>query len=95
MFESIIEEINGLISCIRRKIEQNQRLLSRLTEADQILGVTDPAAIPNLRQECRPFHSFDGGSLNLNERLASLSSKRVTLENIQEQRSPPLPCEDC
>jgi len=45
MFESIIEEINGLISRIRRKIEQNQRLLSRLTEVtDQILGVTDPAA---------------------------------------------------
>ncbi len=45
MFQSIIEEINSLISQIRRKIEQNQRLLTRLTEvADQILGVTDPSS---------------------------------------------------
>ena len=45
MFQSIIEEINNLISQIRRKIEQNQRLLNRLTEVtDQILGVTDPGA---------------------------------------------------
>lgn len=43
MFESIIEEINNLISNIRRKIEQNQRLLSRLSEVtDQILSVVDP-----------------------------------------------------
>ncbi|MAS79050.1 MAG: hypothetical protein CMI25_01375 [Opitutae bacterium] len=45
MFQSIIEEINNLISQIRRKIEQNQRLLNRLTEVtDQILGVTDPGS---------------------------------------------------
>ena len=45
MFQSIIEEINSLISKIRRKIEQNQRLLTRLTEVtDQILGVTDPGS---------------------------------------------------
>ena len=45
MFESLIEEINNLISQIRRKIEQNQRLLNRLTEVtDQILGVTDPGS---------------------------------------------------
>jgi flagellar biosynthesis/type III secretory pathway chaperone len=45
MFQSIIEEINSLISQIRRKIEQNQRLLNRLTEVtDQILGVTDPGS---------------------------------------------------
>lgn len=43
MFESIIEEINNLISNIRRKIEQNQRLLSRLSEVtDQILSVVEP-----------------------------------------------------
>ena len=37
MFESLIEEINNLISSIRRKIEQNQRLLARLTDVtDQI-----------------------------------------------------------
>jgi len=45
MFQSIIDEINSLISQIRRKIEQNQRLLTRLTEVtDQILGVTDPGS---------------------------------------------------
>lgn len=45
MFQSIIEEINSLISQIRRKIEQNQRLLNRLTEVtDQILGVADPGS---------------------------------------------------
>ena len=45
MFQSIIEEINNLISQIRRKIDQNQRLLNRLTEVtDQILGVTDPGS---------------------------------------------------
>ena len=45
MFQSIIDEINNLISQIRRKIEQNQRLLTRLTEVtDQILGVTDPSS---------------------------------------------------
>ena len=43
MFQSIIDEINNLISQIRRKIEQNQRLLVRLTEVtDQILMVSDP-----------------------------------------------------
>ena len=43
MFESLIEEINSLITRVRRKIEQNQRLLVRLAEVtDQILGVSDP-----------------------------------------------------
>jgi flagellar biosynthesis/type III secretory pathway chaperone len=43
MFESIIEEINNLIINIRRKIEQNQRLLARLSDVtDQILSVVDP-----------------------------------------------------
>jgi flagellar biosynthesis/type III secretory pathway chaperone len=45
MFESLVEEINNLISKIRSKIEQNQRLLSRLSEVtEQILSVTNPSA---------------------------------------------------
>lgn len=43
MFESIVEEINNLISRIRRKLDQNRRLISRLGEVtDQILAVADP-----------------------------------------------------
>lgn len=43
MFESLIEEINNLITRVRRKVEQNQRLLARLAEVtDQILGISDP-----------------------------------------------------
>jgi flagellar biosynthesis/type III secretory pathway chaperone len=43
MFLSIIEEINNLISRIRNKILQNQKILQRLTEVtDQILLATDP-----------------------------------------------------
>ena len=39
-----IEEINKLISEIRSKIEQNQRLLARLSEVtDKILSSTLPA----------------------------------------------------
>ena len=37
MFESLVEEINNLITKVRAKIEQNQRLLNRLSEVtDQI-----------------------------------------------------------
>ena len=44
MFESIVEEINNLILKVRSKIEQNQKLLSRLTEVtEQILSITNPA----------------------------------------------------
>ncbi len=44
MFESIIDEINSLITRVREKVMQNQRLLHRLLEVtDQILGVADPA----------------------------------------------------
>ena len=44
MFESIIEEINQLISNVRRKVSQNQRLLSRLLEVtDHLLSSTSPA----------------------------------------------------
>ena len=43
MFESIVEEINNLISKIRRKLDQNRRLISRLGDVtDQILAVADP-----------------------------------------------------
>ena len=43
MFQSIIDEINSLISQVRNKIEQNQRLLRRLTEVtDQLLSMADP-----------------------------------------------------
>ena len=44
MFVSIIEEINSLISQVRRKVEQNQRLLNRLSEVtDQLLLMADPS----------------------------------------------------
>ena len=45
MFLSIIDEINSLlISQVRRKSEQNQRLLKRLTDVtDQILLMADPS----------------------------------------------------
>jgi flagellar biosynthesis/type III secretory pathway chaperone len=43
MFQSIIEEINSLISQIRYRISQNQKILARLSEVtDQLLSVTDP-----------------------------------------------------
>ena len=43
MFESIIEEINKLISQIRHRISQNQKILARLSEVtDKLLSVTDP-----------------------------------------------------
>lgn len=45
LFESLIEEINKLISQVRRKIEQNQRLLNRLTEVtDKILSIASPSS---------------------------------------------------
>ena len=44
MFESIVEEINNLVHKVRRKVDQNHRLLSRLTEVtDHILAMADPA----------------------------------------------------
>lgn len=43
MFESIVEEINTLIAKVRRKLDQNRRLLSRLTEVtDGILMSLNP-----------------------------------------------------
>ena len=47
MFESIIEEINSLIFNVRRKVSQNQRLLSRLLEVtDHILSAANPSTFP-------------------------------------------------
>jgi len=43
MFESIVEEINALIGNVRHKLDQNRRLLSRLTEVtDGILTALNP-----------------------------------------------------
>ena len=43
MFESIVEEINALIGNVRHKLDQNRRLLSRLTEVtDGILTELNP-----------------------------------------------------
>jgi flagellar biosynthesis/type III secretory pathway chaperone len=69
MFQSIIEEINSLISQIRRKIEQNQRLLTRLTEVtDQILSVTDPSSHSKTYDKSGDVSSLSsGGRSTLNE----------------------------
>ena len=43
MFESIVEEINALITSVRGKLDQNRRLLSRLSEVtDEILTALNP-----------------------------------------------------
>jgi len=43
MFESIVEEINALIDGVRRKLDQNRRLLARLAEVtDDILTTLNP-----------------------------------------------------
>jgi hypothetical protein len=43
MFESIVDEINTLITSVRGKLDQNRRLLSRLTEVtDGILTALSP-----------------------------------------------------
>ena len=43
MFQSLAEEINNLISRARRKMKQNQVLLSRLSEvADELLNAISP-----------------------------------------------------
>ena len=47
MFESIIEEINSLITRVREKVSQNQRLLARLVEVtDHILSAANPSSFP-------------------------------------------------
>lgn len=43
MFESIVEEINALITSVRGKLDQNRRLLSRLSEVtDELLTAFNP-----------------------------------------------------
>lgn len=68
MFLSIIEEINNLISAVRSKIEQNQRLLSRLNEVtDQILGLTDPSSHSKTYDKQGDLRSLSHGRSSLNE----------------------------
>ena len=69
MFESLIEEINNLITRVRRKIEQNQRLLMRLAEVtDQILGISDPVGHSKT-------YSKDGKLGKLSDSRSSLSEQ--------------------
>ena len=68
MFQSIIEEINNLISTVRSKIEQNQRLLSRLSEVtDQILRLTDPASHSKTYNNQGDLKNLSVGRSSLNE----------------------------
>jgi flagellar biosynthesis/type III secretory pathway chaperone len=68
MFHSIIEEINSLISQVRKKIEQNQRLLMRLSEVtDQILSVTDPSSQTKTYTREGNLKRLSGGRPNLSE----------------------------
>ena len=68
MFHSIIDEINNLISQVRSKIEQNQRLLLRLSEVtDQILSVTDPSSQTKTYTRDGNLRRLSGGRSNLSE----------------------------
>ena len=68
MFHSLIEEINSLISQVRKKIEQNQRLLMRLSEVtDQILSVTDPASQTKTYTRDGSLQCLSRGRSNLSE----------------------------
>ena len=68
MFLSIIEEINNLISEVRRKIEQNQRLLNRLTEVtDQILSITDPSSHTKTYNRSGNLRKLSNDRSSLNE----------------------------
>ena len=74
MFVSIIEEINNLISRIRSKILQNQKILQRLTEVtDQILLASDPKNQSKTYDRSgglKGFHrSIDSTSMNLHNLL--------------------------
>ena len=68
MFHSLIEEINSLISQVRKKIEQNQRLLTRLSEVtDQILSVTDPSSQTKTYTRDGNLKLLSSGRPNLSE----------------------------
>ncbi|MEJ6622481.1 MAG: flagellar protein FlgN [Opitutae bacterium] len=68
MFQSIIEEINKIISQIKHRITQNQKILVRLTEVtDQLLSVTDPKSHSktyNRSGDIRRLSSSNRSSLN-------------------------------
>ena len=68
MFESIIEEINSLITRVREKVSQNQRLLARLVEVtDQILEATNPAVHSQTyspKGQKQPLSSFNRSHLS-------------------------------
>ena len=69
MFESIIEEINSLISNVRRKVSQNQRLLSRLIEVtDHILSVANPSSFPQTYSKHGKVGSYPPSSSTLRGR---------------------------
>jgi flagellar biosynthesis/type III secretory pathway chaperone len=68
MFQSIIDEINSLISQVRSKIEQNQRLLHRLTEVtDQLLSLADPSSNTKVYNAKGSVNRLDNGRASLNE----------------------------
>jgi flagellar biosynthesis/type III secretory pathway chaperone len=65
MFESIIEEINSLISNVRRKVTQNQKLLSRLLEVtDNILSVANPSSYPKTYSKYGKTGAYASSSTN-------------------------------
>jgi flagellar biosynthesis/type III secretory pathway chaperone len=69
MFESIIEEINSLISNVRRKVSQNQRLLSRLLEVtDHILSIANPTANPVTYSKQGKVGVYSSTQINLSGR---------------------------
>ena len=68
MFQSIIDEINSLISQVRSKIEQNQRLLKRLTEVtDQLLSMADASSSSKVYNAKGDLNRLDRGQSSLNE----------------------------
>jgi flagellar biosynthesis/type III secretory pathway chaperone len=68
MFQSLVEEINNLISKIRSKIEQNQRLLSRLSEVtEQILSIADPASHSKTYSRSGSVYNISSDRPSINE----------------------------
>ena len=70
MFESIIDEINNLISKVRRKVEQNQRLLTRLCDVtDQVLQATSPESHTKTYSSSGKIGRVSNSGSNLNYRV--------------------------
>ena len=68
MFESLVEEINNLITKVRSKIEQNQRLLTRLSEVtDQILSITNPSSHSKTYTRSGNVHDLAADRSSINE----------------------------